>query len=143
MSLPVFVVDTNVLVSGLIAEDRRGPVACILDAMLMGRLLYLVSPALLDEYRSVLLRPRLARLHGLAEPEIDTLLTELVSNAIWRETCATAAAPDPGDDHLWALLAAHPGSILVTGDALLLAHPPDSVTVVTPRTCAERFLPGS
>jgi putative PIN family toxin of toxin-antitoxin system len=74
MSPRVFVVDTNVLAAGLITGDARSPVAQILDHMLSGAITYLLSPALLDEYRAVLLRPKLGRLHGLTEPEIDALL---------------------------------------------------------------------
>ncbi|MCZ6869037.1 MAG: putative toxin-antitoxin system toxin component, PIN family [Gammaproteobacteria bacterium] len=140
MNPAVFVVDTNVVAAGLITGLNRSPVAQILDAMLSGMLIFLLSPALLDEYRNVLLRPKLSRLHGLDEQEIDRILEELTANAIWREARATVAAPDRGDDHLWALLAAHADSILVTGDRLLLAHPPDRSSVISPKICVDRFL---
>jgi len=39
--------------------------------MLDGRLLFLLSPALLAEYRRVLLRPKLVELHRLGADEID------------------------------------------------------------------------
>ena len=66
----------------------------------------------------VLLRPGLARLHGLNEQQIDTILTELTANALWREPEQDRAesAPDPGDDHLWALLANETEAILVDID---------------------------
>ena len=140
MNPAVFVVDTNVVAAGLITGPDRSPVAQILDAMLSGMLIFLSSPALLDEYRNVLLRPKLSRLHGLNEQEIDRILVELTANAIWREARATVAAPDRGDDHLWALLAAHADSILVTGDRLLLANPPDRSSVISPKICVARFL---
>jgi len=54
MSPPVFVVDTNVVVAGLLTGTSRSPVALDLDAMLSVALVLLLSPALLDEYRSVL-----------------------------------------------------------------------------------------
>jgi predicted nucleic acid-binding protein len=82
MSLRLFIIDTNVLVAGLITGDPASPAARIQDAMLGGGLPYLLSPALLEEYRAVLLRPKLRRAHGLTEIEIDTLLTEIVANAI-------------------------------------------------------------
>ena len=68
------------------------------------------SPALLHEYRQVLLRPKLMRLHGLSEEESDRLLTELTANALWREPAQDEpeSAPDPGNNHLWALLASAP-----------------------------------
>jgi len=140
MTPPVFVVDTNVVAAGLITGSSRSPVARILDAMLSGTLIYLLSPALLDEYRAVLLRPKLTKLHGLSEQEVDLLLVELTSNAMWREPESATAAPDRGDDHLWALLAAYPGSILITGDRLLLDHPPERSSAIAPRTYIDHLL---
>jgi len=135
-----FIIDTNVVVAALLTAQGASPTARILDAMLEGTLPFLLSPALLTEYRAVLLRPRITRYHGLGEDEIDVLLTELVANALWREpTTQPSAAPDPGDDHLWALLA-EPESILITGDRLLLAHAPREGSVLLPLTAVERFL---
>ena len=44
------IVDTNVIVSGLIGADPNGPPARILDAMLDGNLLYLMSADLLTSH---------------------------------------------------------------------------------------------
>jgi putative PIN family toxin of toxin-antitoxin system len=142
MTPQVFVVDTNVLTAGLITKDAQSPVARIVDHMLSGAIIYLLSPPLLDEYRAVLLRPKLGRLHGLTEQEIDSLLTDLVANAIWRDPEPVSPAPDPGDNHLWALLESHAGSVLITGDHLLIEHPPGRASVVSPRTYFERFTRG-
>ena len=97
-------------------------------------------PALLNEYRSVLLRPKLVKLHGLAEAEVDRLLVELTANAIWREPDSASPAPERGDDHLWALLGAYSGSILITGDRLLLENPPVRSSVMSPKSCVDSFL---
>ena len=139
MSPPVFLVDTNVVVAALITGSSDSPVASILDAMLSGSLLYLLSPDLLSEYRSVLLRPKLVELHRLTEAQVDQLLVELTANAIWREPTMSATAPDRGDDHLWALLAAHSGGNLITGDRLLLENPPDGSSVISPRLWIDNF----
>ena len=130
----VCVVDTNVVVAGLITANTDSPTVRILDSLLEGNILYLMSAALLSEYASVLRRSKIASLHQLSDEHIDMLLTELVANAIWRE-------PDPGDNHLWSLLASHAGSILVTGDQLLLKNPPSSYSVISPRSFAEAYLP--
>lgn len=132
MSAPVFVVDTNVVVAGLLTTVGASPVAIVLDGMLTGLFPYLLSPALLAEYRRVLLRPRLVKLHGLSEAEVDRLLLELTANAMWREPTHTRSAPDPGDDHPWALLDAHASAALITGDQLLIAHPPSGRAVMSP-----------
>jgi putative PIN family toxin of toxin-antitoxin system len=141
MTRAALIVDTNVVIAGLLSSAKESPVAQILDAMLDGRLLYLLSPALLAEYRRVLIRPKVAKLHGLSEGEIDELLTTLVANAVWRDPSAFAEAPDPGDRHLWALLASQPHSILVTGDRLLVENPPEYASVISPRGCIDRLLP--
>ncbi len=130
--IQAFIVDTNVVVAGLITNDEQSPVAQILDGMLTGRFIYLLSPDLLFEYRAVLNRPRIQKLHKLSVTEIDLLLTELTANAVWREPSANVAAPDPGDNHLWSLLAYQPEAILVTGDKLLLGNPPAFATALTP-----------
>lgn len=141
----IFIIDTNVLVAGLITGRRDSPTAGILDAMLDGRLLYLLSPDLLSEYRNVLLRPKLVRLHALDETEIDTLLTEITANAIWHEPSPNSGqpAPDPNDAHLWDLLAVEPTALLVTGDQLLLENPGAHGAVITPAQCAAQWLPGN
>jgi predicted nucleic acid-binding protein len=91
-----------------------------------------LSPILLDEYRAVLLRSKIQKLHGLVAADIDRILTEIVINAIWREPALRVSAPDSGDDHLWALMLACRGSILVTGDRLLLENPPNFASVIKP-----------
>lgn len=139
MTSPAFVVDTNVLAAGLITGDRTSPVARLVDDMLSGALVYLLSSPLLDEYRNVLLRPKLIKLHGLSEEEIDALLTDLVANAVWRAPEPAGPAPDPGDDHLWDLLNCHRGCILITGDLLLQERPPKEFSVISPRIYIERF----
>ena len=138
MNPPIAVVDTNVVVAGLLTRDLASPVARVLDGMLTGRFSYLLSPALLREYRQVLLRPAIASRHRLTAVEVDAVLTELVANARWREPASELQAPDPGDNHLWALLAER-GVVLVTGDRLLLESPPAPASVLSARSFLELF----
>lgn len=142
MIVPLVVIDTNVLVSGLLSVDPQAMACQVLDSMLAGRFVYLLSPTLLDEYRNVLLRPKIQRVHGLNESEIDTLLTEIVTHAVWRDPPQTTAAPDPGDNHLWDLLNTTQGSVLVTGDQLLLQNPPEFASVIGLRSFLEMLTRG-
>ena len=130
------VVDTNVVVAGLISSPGDSPVCRVLDGMLAGTFPFLLSTELLREYRSVLLRDHLRELHGLSPEQVDVVLTEIAANALVREPKADSdlVAPDRDDDHLWRLLATTTGSILVTGDRALLANPPDFASVISPRT---------
>ena len=141
----LFIVDTNVLIAGLITTRAESPTVKIVDAMLGGNLIYLLSQELLQEYRTVLLRPKLLRLHGLNEQQIDCLLTEITANAIWHElpVVSTESVPDPGDRHLWDLLATEPAAILVTGDQLLFECPPQQSSVASPASCVELALRSS
>jgi putative PIN family toxin of toxin-antitoxin system len=132
----VFIIDTNVVVAGLLTPQADSPTAHILDGMLNGGLIYLLSPDLLSEYRAVLLRPKLRALHRLNEAEIDQLLIEIAANAIWCEPVATHTpnSPDPGDQHLWDLLASEQAAVLISGDQLLLQHPHPGRSVISPST---------
>ncbi len=143
MICTALVVDTNVLVSGLLTADSSAPTAWFLDRMLAASLPmpFILSEDLLDEYLAVLRRPRLRTLHGLSDEEIDTLLEEIAVNGILRMPVPSASrAPDPGDQHLFDLLAAQPGAVLVTGDRLLLDHPPPGASILSPRVLLDLLL---
>lgn len=120
MSRPAVIVDTNVVVAGLLTAHGASPVARILDGMLGTAFPFVLSEALLAEYRAVLVRPALRKLHGLTVAEVEAILTDLVQNAIMLTPAAAPPAPDAGDQLLWGLLAARPDLLLVTGDKLLL-----------------------
>jgi predicted nucleic acid-binding protein len=130
----VALVDTNVVVSGVLSGDGESATGGILDAMLAGTLRFVLSEALLAEYRRVLLRPSIGERHGLTEREVDAILEDLVVNSGFRESpplgeVATVdqggSAPVmggalvPGDEHVLALLAVSPEAVLVTGDRRL------------------------
>ncbi len=139
MRLIPCVIDTNVIVAGLITNDADSPTARILDGMLDGTVVYLMSAEFLSEYAAVLQRPKIARAHQLEEKAIDTLLTELVANSIWRELSPASngpvtGVPDPNDGHLWSLLKSYSGSLLVTGDQLLIDNPPEQHSVMSARS---------
>ena len=75
MTARVAVVDTNVVVSGLLTSGIDTPTSRILDSMLSGALRFALSIELLAEYRSVLFRKKIRSRHGLDEAQIDTILT--------------------------------------------------------------------
>ena len=140
MARKIFIVDTNVVVSGLISSDSNSPPARILDAMLEGVFPYLMSMALFNEYSSVLRRPAVVRQHGLKESEVALLLSNLTENAIWHDPVLNNMAPDLGDNHIWALLESHPDAQLITGDKLLIENPPVGAIVISPRNVMEMIL---
>ena len=120
MTRPAVIVDTNVVVAGLLTAHEASPVARILDGMLAAAFPFVVSEALLAEYRTVLVRPNLRKLHGLTVAQVEAILTDLAQHAIVLVPVGAPPAPDPDDQLLWELLAARADLVLVTGDKLLL-----------------------
>jgi predicted nucleic acid-binding protein len=127
------IVDTNVVVAGLLTSDKASPVARVLDGMLIAALPFVLSEALLAEYRAVLVRPELRKLHGLAIAEVEVILMELAQHAIVLDAAPGAPAPDAGDQLLWDLLNARSDLVLVTGHKLLLQNAQMSGRVLSPR----------
>lgn len=136
----VWVIDTSVLVAGLLTAERDSPPARILDAMLGGEVRFLLCVELLAEYRTVLLRERIRSRHGLAMAEVDALLEALATDAVVVDIAGRKeTAPDPGDDFLWRLLAARSGAGLITGDNALLKRPPPRTRVISPRAWVDEL----
>ena len=130
------IVDTNIVVAGLPTEGNAFAVARILQGMLGAAFPFVVSEALLAEYRAVLARPNVCRLHGLGAEALETMVAAIARHATLLAPPVTSPAPDPGDQMLWDLLAARADLVLVTGDKLLLRDRGMRGRVV----CAEAFL---
>lgn len=125
------VVDANVLVSAVISS--AGPPRALLTAWTQERFELVASPALLEELREVLARPKLRRwvsaqaatayLAGLGH---DVLL-------IADPPLIPGLTPDPDDDYLVALARAAGADYLVSGDRHLLELTDPEPPVLTPR----------
>ena len=137
MTRPAVVVDTNVVVAGLLTHQQASPVARILDGMLGAAFPFVLSQALLAEYHAVLVRPGLRKLHGLSVAEVEVILVDIAQHAIFLAPATAPPAPDPGDQLLWELLAARSDLLLVTGDKLLLGDAGMRGRVVSPRSFIE------
>lgn len=138
MSVNAVIVDTNVAVAGLLTGDETSPVARMLDGMLSAAFPFVLSETLLAEYRAVLVRPGLRKLHGLSVAEVETVLTDLAQHAIVLVPVAAPPASDPGDQLLWELLAARADLLLVTGTKLLLRDAGMRTRVISPKTFMSR-----
>ena len=137
MNWPAAIIDTNVVVAGLLTQHDTSRVvpnsARILDGMLGAAFPFVLSEALLAEYRAVLVRPILRKLHGLTVAEVEAILTDLAQHAIVLAPVGAPPAPDPGDQLLWVLLAAKADLLLVTGDKLLLRDAGMQGRVISPQ----------
>jgi predicted nucleic acid-binding protein len=132
VSRPVAIVDTNVIVAGLLTARDTSPVARVLDGMLRASMPFVISEALLAAYHAVLVWPGLRRQHGLTVAEVENVLTAIAQHAVVLRPASAIAAPDPGDQLLWDLLAARPDLVLVSGDRRLIEDPGMKGRVVTP-----------
>lgn len=117
LSVQRALVDTNVLVSALIA--RRGVCGQLLDAGFDGRWRIVVSPLLLVELEDVLARKKFSR---IATAEAEQFVAAVRSHA---EVVPDAPKPwqpvtrDPADDYLIALARSAGVDALVSGDVHL------------------------
>jgi putative PIN family toxin of toxin-antitoxin system len=134
---PRAVADTNVWVAAAVAP--AGVCGCLLTAALQSRWKPVVSPLLVDELRTVLLRPKFRR--WLSLDEVGRFVADLA--AIGDNVDDPAAGPrrrsrDPDDEFLLALAEAADVEALVSGDSQLLelrTIPP----VVTPAAFLRRI----
>ena len=140
----VFIIDTNVVVAGLLTNHADSPLARILDGMLHPSIRFALSEALLAEYRGVLLPPKLLRLHQLAKSEIYTISTILTRHPTVLPVPPqfnALVAPDVDDQFLWNLLNSREDLLLVTRDKLLLLQTgPLQARVMAPLEFARQVL---
>jgi putative PIN family toxin of toxin-antitoxin system len=132
------VLDTNVLVSGLVAE--QGPPRQVLDAWLEGRYTLVTSLYLVEELTHVLAYPRIAERLRLDEEEVEAILVALLSQA--EVTSGQLRLPgvtrDPKDDAVVACAKEGEADYIVSGDQdLLVLGECEGIQVVTPRQFVE------
>ncbi len=138
MTLPPAVIDTNVVVSGLLTSLPASPTVRILDAMLGARFRFALSIDLLAEYREVLLRPRIRARHGFTATKVDLILTDVASNGFVVDVERMSGERAGGDEHLWRLMRREKAAVLVTGDKRLFGREVGE-RVVTAREFEERL----
>jgi putative PIN family toxin of toxin-antitoxin system len=117
--VPRAVLDTNVLVSALIAPD--GATARLLIELRAGAFEVVASPMLLAELGDVLRRPKFRRF--VSEVEVNAYVELIRRESIVVDDPAPSREPlsgDPDDEYLIDLARAARVDALVTGDAHLL-----------------------
>ena len=130
------VVDTNVLISGLLGGRVTRP---MIEALRDQRFRLIVSPWLIEEFLRVTSRPTL---QSYISPR------ERQAVAWYMQTQAHLVVPrrrirvcrDPKDDVFLEAAAAGRADALVTGDRdLLVLHPFRKINILTPRQFLERL----
>jgi len=134
------VLDTNVLVSGLVAG--QGTPRQILDAWLEGHFTLVTSLYLVEELAHVLSYPRIAKRLLMSDEEVETLLAALLSQAVIvpGHLCLPGATRDPKDDAVVACAKEGQADCIVSGDQDLLAlEEYEGIQVVTPRQLVQNI----
>lgn len=137
--MPDVIVDANIMVSGA-GDHANTPPVLVMRGLMAGSFVAIVSPDLIAEYRRVLLRPRLYRVHGMTATRVDEYI-QIVEGYARKVTPPPAplVCPDPTDQHLWDLLAAESEAVLVTGDRKLLESEDFPGRIFSPRAFVERY----
>lgn len=130
------VLDTNVLVSGLIAPF--GPPGDIVRLLASGAIRVCYDARILAEYREVLSRPAF----GIATHRMASLLDQVESDGVLVTARPLAMRlPDPEDEMFLAVALSGGARCLVTGN---LRHYPErcrqGATVVSPRRFVELYV---
>ncbi len=106
------VVDTNVLVSGILSP--HGPPGRILAAILAERVAVLYDDRIVDEYRAVLLRP----VFGFHQADVDTLVDFIERAGEYvSATPVSVDLPDRSDLPFLEVAMAGNADALVTGNS--------------------------
>lgn len=138
MPIPRAVADTNVWVAAAITP--RGVCGRLLQAVLDGRWQPVLSPALIDELRDVLERPKFRR--WISDGEAHRFVADL---RVLAEEVADPPAGgarrtiDPDDEFLVDLVGVTRVDALVSGDPHLLDLQGTGLPVVTPATFLDRL----
>jgi putative PIN family toxin of toxin-antitoxin system len=119
-NVPRVVLDTNTIISGMIAPT--GAPAAVLRAWLANKFVLVTSPALIDEFTLVARRPHLQEKYGLTDDRIKEM-----AFLLWARAMVTpgnfevkAVEADPDDDKFLACALEGQAEYIVSGDRHLL-----------------------
>ena len=135
---PRVVLDTNVLISGLITAG--GPPCQLVDAWLDGRFPLVTSLYQVQELNHVLSYPRIASRLRLPEEELEMILVALLSEAdlVPGHVQLPGVTRDPKDDPIVACAQEGGAGYIVSGDQdLLVPGEYKGIRVVSPRQFAD------
>lgn len=135
--MPRVVLDTNVLVSGLI--NARGPSARLVDAVRTGLIDLAVCPHLLEELKRTLAKPRMSR-YVTADDAAEYVAAVTAWSTPYPDPVDVdaAACRDPDDAYLVALYTDAHAVFLVSGDKDF-SGAADLAFVLTPRQAVRRL----
>lgn len=126
------VIDTNVLLSGLIC---RGTPHALVEQIRAGTLSLVSSPALLAGLAGVIVRPKFSMALARSNSDAERILAELrfLAEVVDPPPLPVPVSRDPDDDAVLALAEASRPDLIISGDTDLLslgAHA--GIPIVTP-----------
>lgn len=121
------VIDTNVIVSALLSSNLESNPVKVFRAIVQERIVPLYNDEILEEYKSVLSRPKFHLNHSLIETVIKAIITDGLN--IDRTPAADIEFPDPKDLVFYEVALSVEDSYLITGN---IRHFPVKPFVVTP-----------
>lgn len=122
------VIDTNVIVSAMMARRSDSATVKVLNAIRFGRIKTVYTPEIVEEYREVLSRGKFR----FAPEDVQLTIDAIISNALLLKPHPSGERFSDESDRVFyevALAGAETGTRLVTGN---LRHYPISPIVVTP-----------
>lgn len=126
------VIDTNVLVSALIAKDQESYPLKVLDYAYSGRIVPLFNDEILEEYQVVLKRDKF----NLSAEDISQAISTLarLGESATRISIHEDFFPDESDRKFYEVMMSRENAFLITGNC---KHYPHQQNVVTPREMVE------
>lgn len=115
------VIDSNVLVSGIVRRDRRAAPVQVLDAWRAGEFELAISEIILEEVSRTLRKPYFRARLSDDQIERALLLLRRRARTVSLEVEVQGIATHPEDDLILATALSAQAEWLVTGDAALLA----------------------
>ena len=119
------VIDTNVIVSALLARNPQSATVKVLEAFWQGKIVPLVNDEIIDEYDEVLRRPKFR----FPEELVAAVVTGIKQGAVSAERVKTRQAfPDPKDAVFYEVALSKEDAYLITGNIKHFPHTPIVVT---------------
>lgn len=113
------VIDTNVIVSALLARNPQSATVKVLEAFWQGKIVPLVNDEIIDEYDEVLRRPKF----GFHEELVAAVVEGIKQGAVSAERVKTREAfPDPKDAVFYEVALSKEDAYLITGNIKHFPH---------------------
>lgn len=133
----IVVLDTNVLVSGLLKP--LGPSAAVLRLVLTGMVQVAHDYRILSEYREVLARP----VFGFAPAAVEAFLIQIEEDGVSVTPAPVSIQwPDPTDAPFWETALAARAGFLITGNQRHFPKKKEGPSVVSPAEFTAQYEAG-